>query len=515
MASATVSGGSATAGTSGNTAGSAKLPNTTTNPFDNDIDLSKKEGLSIWKSATEPDSSVTRLELTVQNGDKLLARFKSKCSEFRINRYIRIPTEGTGVTAVTRGGSPHNFTAWSKLLESYHSLTLEEVQAFACYNWGENDTVRAKTASFQVKTLDFETQGSELERAKMKQQYRIRSEMLFKIIQNNIPETDFELLQVESDAFTFTDNVTGDEIGDGVILLKLILDDVKPSTVIDVQDLEEKLASATLLKHGNNVQTCNREMEKIYKEIRRLKPGTYDDNRFLTQLFRALETTTNESFARTVEFIKDKWIMGDASCTVQYVISTLNNKFRNLEGSGSWNKTSEKDTKIIALATKLKDQEKKFNELQSQLKGSKGGGKTNSGSNNAAEDSSSSKPKKLKIPEWRTKNTGPMKTVDGQQWAWCPHHKSEGLFDGLYMPHPHDHAKWKEEKNEKIKAYKAAKKERRGQRNKDNSSASANTSAPNKLTLSSNLKSALTTKLGVSDADAARIIQDAISQSKE
>mgnify|MGYP000887618028 CR=1 FL=1 len=266
------------------------------------------------------------------------------------------------MTTVTRGGSPHNFTTWSKLLESYHSLTLEEVQAFACYNWGENDTIRAKTASFQVKTLDFDTQGSELERAKMKQQYRIRSEMLFKIIQNNIPETDFELLQVESDAFTFTDNVTGDEIGDGVILLKLILDDVKPSTVIDVQDLEEKLASATLLKHGNNVQTCNREMEKIYKEIRRLKPGTYDDNRFLTQLFRALETTTNESFARTVEFIKDKWIMGESSCTIQHVISTLNNKFRNLEGSGSWNKTSEKDTKIIALATKLKDQERKFNE---------------------------------------------------------------------------------------------------------------------------------------------------------
>ena len=83
------------------------------------------------------------------------------------------------------------------------------------------------------------------------------------------------------------------------------------------------------------------------------------------------------------------------------------------------------------------------------------------------------------------------------------------------MPHPHDHAKWKEEKNENIKAYKAAKEERRGQRNKNTSSASANTSAPNKLTLSSNLKSALTTKLGVSDADAARIIQDAISQSKE
>ena len=62
--------------------------------------------------------------------------------------------------------------------------------------------------------------------------------MFFKIIKKKIPETDFELFQVESDAFMFTDNVTGDEIGDGVTLLKLILYDVKPSTVIDVQDLE-------------------------------------------------------------------------------------------------------------------------------------------------------------------------------------------------------------------------------------------------------------------------------------
>ena len=65
----------------------------------------------------------------------------------------------------------------------------------------------------------------------------------------------------------------------------------------------------------------------------------------------------------------------------------------------------------------------------------------NSGGNNENGSSSSSKSKKLKIPEWRTKNTGPVNTVDRQQWAWCPHHKSEGLLDGLYMPHPHDHAK--------------------------------------------------------------------------
>ena len=112
--------------------------------------------------------------------------------------------------------------------------------------------------------------------------------MIFKTIKNNVPEKDFEMYKVESYRFLFTDNSTGDEIGDGVIFLKIILDNIKPITVISVQDLEEKLALATLPKYDNNVLYCTRDMEKLYKEIRPLKPRTYDDNRFTTQWFHAL-----------------------------------------------------------------------------------------------------------------------------------------------------------------------------------------------------------------------------------
>ena len=147
---------------------------------------------------------------------------------------------------------------------------------------------------------------------------------------------------VESDRFLFTDNSTGDEIGDGVILLKIILDDIKPRTDIDVQDLEEKLVSVTLQKYENNKLSCTRDVEKLYKDIICLKPGIYDDNRFLTQFFRALETTTNDIFERTVEVVKDKYIFGDATCTVMYVIRTCNTKYRNLEGYNVWNQSSNK-----------------------------------------------------------------------------------------------------------------------------------------------------------------------------
>ena len=80
------------------------------------------------------------------------------------------------------------------------------------------------------------------------------------MIKTNISEKYFELYMVESDRFLFTENSTGDKIGDGVIFLKITLEDIIPRTVIDVQDLEEKLASATLRKYKNNVISCTREM---------------------------------------------------------------------------------------------------------------------------------------------------------------------------------------------------------------------------------------------------------------
>ena len=54
------------------------------NPFDNQIDLITKEGISIWKTEKEPDKSLGRIPLTVKNGDKLLALTKRKCSEYRL-----------------------------------------------------------------------------------------------------------------------------------------------------------------------------------------------------------------------------------------------------------------------------------------------------------------------------------------------------------------------------------------------------------------------------------------------
>ncbi len=481
---------------------------TTTNPFNNNIDLSKPEGLKLWTAATSVDSSVPRLTMKVENGEQIRKRIAKRCDTYRLNRILRVPTGGNGVPTGTRANSVTNFTGPKKLLDDYHTLTLKQVQSWAACNWGANDDPRIDNPTLEIKELDLTAADASGKRASLKQQYRIRSELLYAILNNCIEENDLDLIANESDDYTFEDPLTGDQKRNGVILLYKFLQDVKPSTVIDVQDLESKLSKATLQKYDNDVPKLTREMETIWKEIKRLKPGTYSESRFLTQLFRALETTTNESFERTVETLKDMWILQDPKCTVPFVIQTSSTKYVNLVGANKWNVTSAKDTKIIALTTALNDHKKKFNELKSKVKS---GGKSsgNDGGNPGGTGGNSKKTGKLKIPEWRTKYVGKTTSQEGKKWVWCKEHKSEGLFDGLYMPDGHDYAKWKKEKETKVAEWK----EQRRQKKDKQPNPSGTTSQPDKLTLSSKLSTALTTKLGVSAADANKLIEEALKES--
>ena len=66
--------------------------------------MSTKEGISVWKTAMDPNLSLDRIALTVENGDKFLTQMNSKYSEFRLNKFIQIPTTGNGVPGNLRGG---------------------------------------------------------------------------------------------------------------------------------------------------------------------------------------------------------------------------------------------------------------------------------------------------------------------------------------------------------------------------------------------------------------------------
>ena len=78
----------------------------------------------------------------------------------------------------------------------------------ACYYWDGNHALCVKLYPLLTVPLDFTTVDLEIQRAKEKQQYCIRDEMIFQIIKNNVPEKYFKLYIVESDRFMFTNNST-------------------------------------------------------------------------------------------------------------------------------------------------------------------------------------------------------------------------------------------------------------------------------------------------------------------
>lgn len=53
------------------------------------------------------------------------------------------------------------------------------------------------------------------------------------------------------------------------------------------------------------------------------------------------------------------------------------------------------------------------------------------------------------VEEWRMKRDGDRKVVGGKDYFWCPRHRLEGVFDGLYMQHKpgRGHDEWQESKD--------------------------------------------------------------------
>ena len=113
------------------------------------------------------------------------------------------------------------------------------------------------------------------------------------------------------------------------------------------------------------------------------------------------------------------------------------------------------------------------------------------------------------MPDWRMKKEGSMKIVDGVEWFWCPHHRLEGFFDALYMPHkPEDHDKWKAEKDKKRAEYKRQK-AYLGPSTSSSTTATSGSSPsgnPQKLKLSDKMKAVLMTKFNCSDEDAKNLV---------
>ena len=355
-----------------------------------------------------------------------------------------------------------------------------------------------------------------------KVQLRIIDQLVLHVLKNHITTTSYKSFLAHKHDFSFKDEKTGNVHYSGLILLRKMLEVSKPETIVEVRHLEKQLDEITLWsEHENNVCQLTTKMITILQEIHAKSGATsYTDQRFITNLFRALSSSPTEKFLLFVDQLKNQWIMEEIT-TSSDIIVKLDKMHKNMVGDGTWVTTNEKDTTIIALTSSFQEIWKRVGELAKRVSFSddqKSGGnsKKNGGGKGNATDGSA-KSTKTRCPEWQVTKKGSSLTHEGKMYCWCPHHHlKDGSINGLYMPAPHDHGAWAKAKAERVEKFKKTKRDKEGGKGSGTGSSSKKhkTDEKLKLALSDKLTQALVTQHHLSQTEADEVFNKAFQEAE-
>ena len=367
--------------------------NSVTTPFGRFFDMSTKEGSIQWYRMVKAADDHVKLDVTVEKSKPILDLFIDLSTTFRWARYLRIPVDGTGAinatpTVLSGGRKVHNvdFLDFKDLLEDYQHITLDQVKAFVSWFMGENSQAlvkrdESKKDSMKMYPVDPNLPGNAGLVNRFKIQCHIVSGIILHLIKNHFTSVSYKSFFVHKKQFSFTCSETDKVSFEGFILLKMILNVVKPDVVIDVKELEQKIRKMTIMTVGNDFRALATQMEELQQEINAQKGvDHFRDDHFLTEFFRACKASKNEKFEAIVSIAKTNWITGKEN-DKNVIINDLLTVSKNMVAEGTWDKLSVKDAKIIALTSQIKGSKKKFEGLDKRLKALHKGapGKSSSG----------------------------------------------------------------------------------------------------------------------------------------
>ncbi len=263
---------------------------------------------------------------------------------------------------------------------------------------------------------------------------RVNASVLAKLIENTLTTIGFQDLLLQKDMFTFTDSATGEVHFDGPTMLKIILTQIDPDTIVGMDTLKAQLESMKLHEHGNDVAKMLTSMQSIYNT---LKENGHEPDSYRCYIYTALISGPNADFNAFMQRIIDDIQSGNGyhkNITTDNLIITACTKYNNMVADKTWGKVDPRNAKIMALTTAL-EEIKKNNSSKSTdaANATDGGGKVN---------------KFATLEEWRMKFDGDIKVVSGRTFYWCKHHKGKH-YDGLYVSShsPEHHDAWVKDKH--------------------------------------------------------------------
>jgi hypothetical protein len=446
-----------------NMTNNATTTNVTTfaaNPFNSEINPSTTNGLKLFTAGTVARKE--KLNATLSNSKPFLEAMRDDAADFGW---------GILISNVLVDGNK------KQILENFNDLDVEKVRKFMNPTFFHRTDTNLPPTKNKPPMFTIDPINNEDDRKIFYN--RVRANMIGMRIFNSLSEESKKSLRSKSELWKWT-SADGEEFYDGVTMLQILVTKVKPSTRVGLTDLKDKIRSAKLANFSENVADMLDHMNDIYLEILK-SSGSHED--FLMDIFTALLTSKNEVFKAFIQRSKDDWETG-TDIEPDQLIATATEKYNNMVRQKNWKTSDSSNSKIVALATQVK-------ELQEQLSKSSSG---------ASKPSNDKKTPFLEVAEWRkTKSFGDSVEKDGRQWHWCSIRHNNGK--GLYVTHKEeDHYSKYPPKSGTVPST-------------EKPTVKSSTNKP--MSLSDNLKAAMVSKFKCSASDAEKLWSDVASSANK
>ena len=228
---------------------------------------------------------------------------------------------------------------------------------------------------------------------------------------------------------------------DGLTILVIILNRIRPHYKVDMYLEIDKLKKETLEQYDNNVDLYFDSVHYHKLQIDQKNPTAHTDEQFVRDLFKQLKDKQLPSaFRLEFERTEVKWLMNCENYTAESLMTESSLFCLNLKSSGGWKIETNKHQQIIALTTQLNEMETKLAKLTPKV-----GGNTLPKTTTA--DTSDTKGR---FPLWQLQKVPSSKEHcmierDGAKWYWCEDgHSFVNKPCGMYCMHkPGDgHIAW-------------------------------------------------------------------------
>ena len=450
----------------------------TENPLTGNFNPGSTSGQKIFLEKTKGLEASKRLALTNSNSTEIMAFLKVK-EQIMGATVTGIPTSYAGGIGI----------ALMNLIHQSPSISLEMCQRRAHVRYGNpiGDTDPIPPQPWRSRTLDPANVAAD----KATFYDRVNANVVVEIVKNTLTPGGWDDLMLQEDKFLFI-SAEGVKSFDGPSLLKVVLEEIDPTSSVNIEMHRQSIEGAKLHVYKGNVVEMLKAIEKHYQAI--VENGhAYDADTYRRHLMTALQTGSNAVFNTKLQTIKsdvDACYGYNANITPQALIQSAKQQYINISRRGEWNKIDPRDAQIMALTTALKDS-----------KTAAPSPAPASGKNDPAKNDAAKKERELYF-EWRTNNKGSTATWKGRLHTWCPNHKKAGVFDGMYYDShtPETHDTWQAQMDVKYGAKKNGKR---------NAPATGTAPAEKSLKISDALKNALCTNLCVSEEDLAKIVESA------